>query len=123
MIGRILLNHINQGPDFGLVFYFCSFMEPIKNNISEKEKKQAWWLGPAVMFINLSGWIIIPVLGGLLAGRWLDNKFNTRPWLFLICIGIAFIISISGLIKNTIKEYNKIIKDVDKKNGAESNHN
>jgi F0F1-type ATP synthase assembly protein I len=92
------------------------------NNIEEKKKKLVWWLEPVMMFLNLSVWIIIPILSGSLIGQWLDNKFNTQPWLFLIFVGLAFIVSMSGLIKNTIKEYNRAIKNIDK-NETRNKHN
>ncbi|MBU0646995.1 AtpZ/AtpI family protein [Patescibacteria group bacterium] len=71
-------------------------------------KKQAWWLPAMLMFTRLSVWIIGPVIVGLFVGKWLDNKYQSKPWLFLLSIGIAFIISMFGLIKSTLDEYKKI---------------
>ena len=60
------------------------------------------------MFARLSAWIIGPVIVGLFIGKWLDNKYQSKPWLFLLSMAIAFVISIVGLIKNTKDEYEKI---------------
>jgi len=68
----------------------------------------AWWQPAVIMFLKLSAWIASPVIIALFLGKWLDKKFNTAPWLFLLCIGFAFFISMIGLIKNTLAEYKKI---------------
>lgn len=36
--------------------------------------------------------LVVVVLGGLLAGQWLDEKFNTSPWIMLAgaVLGIIF---------------------------------
>jgi F0F1-type ATP synthase assembly protein I len=68
----------------------------------------AWWQPAIIMFLKLSVWIAAPVIIALYFGKWLDKKFNTAPWLFLFCMGAAFLISMVGLIKNTLAEYKKI---------------
>ena len=54
------------------------------------------------------GWIVVPVIAGAFIGKWLDNKYDTDPWLFLASVGFAFLISMFGLIKNVREEYKKI---------------
>lgn len=49
------------------------------------------------LFINLSGWLTGPLVFGLLAGRWLDNKCQTKLKLLLVCLGVAFIITCVGM--------------------------
>lgn len=61
------------------------------------------------MSLRLSGWILGPVLAGIFIGKWLDGKYKSDPWLFLASMGIAFAISMIGLIKNIIEAY----KDID----------
>jgi F0F1-type ATP synthase assembly protein I len=56
----------------------------------------------------LSSWIIFPVLIGLFFGQWLDKKYGTKPWLFLITTGAAFVISMFGLIISATRELKKI---------------
>jgi len=78
-------------------------------------KNDSWSLALKVM-ANISGWIAFPVIIGLFLGRWLDKRFGTEPWLFLATIGICFIISIYGLVINSLKEFKKIEKEyADKK--------
>ncbi len=73
-------------------------------------KNESWSLALKVM-ANISGWIAFPVIIGLFLGRWLDRRFGTEPWLFLTTIGACFIISIYGLVINSLKEFKKIEKD------------
>ena len=64
-----------------------------------------------MVFFRLSAWIVAPVLLGTLIGKWLDNKLDSAPWGLIGIVGISFIISITGLIIETTKEYEKIEKD------------
>lgn len=70
-----------------------------------------WWQPHLVLFFELSGWIAIPVLIGVYAGRWLDGRYDTEPWLFLISVGVAFIISMVGIVTKTVKLMDKITKE------------
>ena len=66
------------------------------------------WATVVRMVAVLSAWIIFPVFIGLFLGQWLDKKYGTTPWLFLITTGVAFVVSMFGLIINALKELNKI---------------
>jgi len=72
-------------------------------------KNDSWNTALRIM-ANISGWIAFPVIIGLYLGKWLDQKFGTDPWLFLITIGIFFFISMYGLVTSTLKEAKKIEK-------------
>jgi len=76
----------------------------------KKNIKIAWWQPALMVFLKLSVWIATPIIVALYLGEWLDKKYNSEPWIFLICIGIAFTISMIGLVSNTIKELKKIDK-------------
>jgi hypothetical protein len=74
----------------------------------DKKIEPAWWQ-PAVMMVSrLSVWIAAPIIIALYLGKWLDQRYDSEPKLLLLCIGIAFITSMIGLIKNTISEAKKI---------------
>jgi F0F1-type ATP synthase assembly protein I len=74
------------------------------------------------MFGRLSGWVFGPVIIGALVGQWLDSKYGKEPWLFLASVGIAFMISMIGLVRNTMEEYRKVerMKDDQDKKGDKS---
>jgi F0F1-type ATP synthase assembly protein I len=100
---------VKTGPD-SLLQGGGDFLFKMENN-SQKN----WWQAPLVMFVNLSVWIVIPVLLGSLLGKWLDGKYSTKPFLFLVCVGVAFLVSMGGLIYNAMKEFKKIeIEEQDK---------
>lgn len=94
----------------------------------EKEKKQNQegkvkeeYRRSILLFLRFSGWIAGPVIIAAIAGNWLDEKYNTDPWIFLSAIGVAFIFSMIGLVKETLKEYRKIEKENNKENGNNNN--
>lgn len=74
----------------------------------EKNNQAAWWQPAVTMCLHLSAWIAAPIIIALYLGKWLDQKYDSEPKLLLVCIGLAFIISMTGLIKNTIAESKKI---------------
>lgn len=85
----------------------------------QKNKNEAWWQPAFMMFARLSGWVIAPVIIGALVGQWLDARYKSEPWLFLASVGIAFVLSMFGLIKNTMDEYKRInseFKEKEEKN-------
>ncbi len=73
-------------------------------------KNSSWAIALRVL-VNVSGWILAPLIVGLLLGKWLDRKYGTEPWLFLTTIGVCFLISMYGLIINAVKEFKKIEKE------------
>jgi len=78
--------------------------------------KDTYW-GPVMrILVSITAWIAGPVIIGSLIGRWLDQKFNTGPWLFLIAVGICFLVSMFGLTIMALKEFKKI--DEEYKNKA-----
>lgn len=83
----------------------------------KKTNEGPWWQPAILVFVKLSAWIAAPVIIGLFVGKWLDSKFGTEPWLFLAATGSAFLVSMFGIVKNTITEFKKIEKEAnDKKN-------
>lgn len=84
--------------------------------------RAVWWQPALIMFARLSGWIVAPVLLAIFFGKWLDKKYNSEPWLFLISVGAAFIISMFGVTKNAIIEFKKIEREnKERKQGAVDN--
>lgn len=67
------------------------------------------------LLINTTAWIVGPVLVGILVGKILDQKFKTDPWLFLISVGVCFLVSMFGLIRNALKEFKSIEEEYGEK--------
>ena len=68
------------------------------------------WHDALIAFGRMSGWIGAPILGALFIGKWLDTRFHTAPLIFISLTGLAFIISMIGLVKEG-KHYLKQVED------------
>jgi len=77
--------------------------------------QEPWWKPSLDLFIRLSSLIAAPVILAVFVGRWLDDKYQSEPWLFLACTGLAFVISMFGLIKITLQEFKKITNTKEEK--------
>lgn len=82
--------------------------KPAFTKSSGEAKQDNAWQTALVIFTRLSVWIGVPIVLAVFLGKWLDNKYHTEPWLFLTTVGVAFILSMFGLIKETLKEFKKI---------------
>lgn len=82
----------------------------------KNQNKDNWWQDAMFIFFKLSIWIVGPILAGVFIGKYLDERYDSTPWLFLLSVGIAFIVSITGLVKNTLAEFKKI-ENTSPKNG------
>lgn len=79
---------------------------------TEKDLSKApWWQPGIILFARLSGFVFGPVILAVFLGRWLDRKFQTEPWLFLFTVGAAFFVSMSGMVKEALKEMRRIEKE------------
>ena len=88
--------------------------------MEDEKPKIPWWQPGVVLFTRLSGWIAGPVLIGVFVGNWLDKKYDSAPWLFLLSVGLAFAISITGLVREAMKEMKRIERE-DKAKKEENN--
>jgi len=71
-----------------------------------------WWQPSVILFARMSGWIAGPIIIAVFLGKFLDNKFNTHPWMFLGSVGTAFVLSIFGISRDAIKAM-KVIEDAE----------
>ncbi|HEX8974189.1 MAG TPA: AtpZ/AtpI family protein [Patescibacteria group bacterium] len=82
---------------------------------SKNKSNIPWWQPGLVLFVRLSGWIAGPIIVAVFVGKFLDKKYHSEPWLFLLSVGIAFLISMIALIKIGFAEFKKIEKEDKKK--------
>lgn len=75
---------------------------------SKGDNQKSWWQPGLILFFRLSGWIGFPIIIALFVGKWLDEKYNSDPWLFLTTMAVAFVFSIIGMIRESSKEIKKI---------------
>jgi hypothetical protein len=81
---------------------------------ANNDQEVSWWQPSVVLFGRLSGWIAFPVILALFVGKWLDQKYQTEPWLFLLSVGLAFVTSSIGIVKEASVAM-KSISDSEKK--------
>ena len=75
-------------------------MNPLQQN------NKPWWRDGVLVFGRVSAYISVPIIIASFLGKYLDEKYNTGNLLFLISVGIAFLITIY-LIWMEMKIYKK----------------
>lgn len=78
-----------------------------------EDNKNVWWKPGVEIFTQVSGWIAGPIILALVVGKFLDTRFDTKPWIFLGLTGIAFLLSIFGIVK-VVSKYMQKIENEDK---------
>jgi F0F1-type ATP synthase assembly protein I len=74
----------------------------------KKNPKIAWWQSGMQLFLRLSGWIGMPIIIAVFVGKFLDRKYNSEPWLFLLSVGTSFVVSMFALVYIGLGEFKKI---------------
>lgn len=59
-------------------------------------ENQPWWHEAVSVFAEVTGVMVVPVVGGVLGGRALDQRFGTEPVLTLVLT--AFGIAVAALL-------------------------
>lgn len=89
--------------------------DALLNRAEGNKTKAPWWQPSLVLFFKLSGWIAGPVIVAVFLGKWLDRRYGTEPWLFLVTVGIAFFLSSFGIIHDSIREIKRIEREEKRK--------
>lgn len=82
--------------------------EPKTPSPADTEGKKVWYQDALDIFARLSGWVLLPLLAGTFVGRWLDGRYGTKPLWLLISVGVSFVISTIGLIRQAKIEFKKL---------------
>lgn len=92
-----------------------------KTNNKQKSDNLMWTIAYELGF-RLLLWIVAPIIIALFVGKSLDLYYNTSGPIFFSCfIGIAFIISSVGIVKESVKsmKYLDELADREKENKSE----
>ncbi len=73
-----------------------------------KSLKKVWYSDALSMFFRLSAWVVVPVVLASLLGNYLDDKYNTDPWILIVCVGLSFVFTMIVLVKETLKSFREI---------------
>jgi F0F1-type ATP synthase assembly protein I len=90
---------------------------------NKKNGQVPWWQPGLILFSRLSGWIGGPILVAIFVGKYLDKKYDTQPWFFLLSVGIAFAVSTFGIIRDSLQEMKRIEKEEQAKNKIKDKKN
>lgn len=74
-------------------------------------KNEVWWKPAVEIFSQVSGWVAVPILLALFAGKYLDGLYGTRPWIFLGLSILGFLISSFGIVRTITTYVKKIEKE------------
>jgi F0F1-type ATP synthase assembly protein I len=77
------------------------------HNSNNKKKDEAKEIGFLEVAFILGYVIVIPLVGAVVLGRWLDNKFNSEPFLLLLLMLLAIIFSSIFLVVKLKNIFNK----------------
>lgn len=55
------------------------------------------------IFGIISSWIVAPIVLALLVGSWLDEKYQNDYFFTLTSVGIAFIMTCVGIVREALK--------------------
>lgn len=69
------------------------------------------------VFAEVTGWIVVPIIGALFLGRYLDEKNDSAPWFYLGLTGVAFVISSLGIVIVA----SKYLRQIDRENREKKN--
>ncbi len=53
----------------------------------------------ALRFIGVGWYVGLSILGGVLAGLWLDNRFSTKPLFVIIGLVLGIAVAVYGVYK------------------------
>ena len=79
---------------------------PLKDDL----QKQPYWQPAMEILAKITGLIAGPIVIALFVGRWLDERYDSEPWLYLVSMGLAFLVSSFGIVKITLDYIKKIEK-------------
>ncbi len=73
--------------------------------------KKPWWEPAVEIFTEVSSWIAGPIILALFLGKYLDGRFDTKPWIFIGLTAIAFLVSSFGIVKVVMRYMKKLEKE------------
>ncbi len=90
-------------------------MDEIQSNINDGKKKSILFSQELSFGLNLSYWIIFPVIIGFFLGRYIVDKFNLPEYVFYLILIFFVLSSFYGLSKEILKYLKKLQKEETRK--------
>jgi len=83
-----------------------------------KSKKGIWWKPAIEIFSEISTWIAVPIILAVIAGKYFDERYGTKPWMLIGFAGVSFLISSFGIVR-AVKKFIEKTKEEVKKNKSQ----
>lgn len=77
-----------------------------------RKNQNLWWRPAMELFAQISGWIVFPIFIALFLGKYLDARFDRAPMFLIICVSVAFAITLVGMIRQTLKAAKKMEEQI-----------
>ncbi|MEK7139476.1 MAG: AtpZ/AtpI family protein [Patescibacteria group bacterium] len=74
-----------------------------------------WWRPALLLFVELSGWIAVPIIIAMYVGQWLDTRYHSEPWLYLTSVALAFVVSTIGIVRGARREMRRLDQEATNK--------
>lgn len=81
-------------------------MDKEKNTKTKQKDDNLLWVIAYKLGFKLLFWIAVPILLALYIGKSLDTHYQSGQIFFICFIGVAFIISSIGIVKEAMKSMN-----------------
>lgn len=77
----------------------------------EKSTQDAYYYRLAFRIAADFGVILaVPAVLGAFLGKWLDNKWGTTPWIFILCLVVAFVLTAFYIVRKA-KIYGRLYQN------------
>ena len=86
-------------------------MDEIQSNINDGKKKSILFSQELSFGLNLSYWIIFPVIIGFFLGRYIVDKFNLPEYVFYLILVFFVLSSFYGISKEILRYLKKLKKE------------
>ena len=83
----------------------------MKERQRDTQDTKAWWQPAMILFLRMSVWIVVPVVGAIMTGKWFDNRYSSEPWGLLGILGLSFLFSMFVIVKIVLQEYKSIERE------------
>ena len=111
----------SAGPQNALSDGFQVPVDNYKTLMPHAESDNSWWQPDLVLFGEVTGLIVVPIILALYGGKALDRKFDTDPILFVACTILAIVVSTVAIVRISTR-YMKQIESETRSNTYDRKH-
>jgi F0F1-type ATP synthase assembly protein I len=88
-----------------------------------QDNNKDWWQEAVSIFSEVTGLIVVPIVGSLYLGGYLDKKYNSEPWFFLGLTLVGVIVATSAISRIATRYINQQEKNTRQSNNYDRGAN